>query len=99
MFEKFIVYKLDAKKETNLVRTSVVQIGQTVQNSSKVSGNSAKWKQLVDSAEADRQALLDGQALVIGSFHVYVATYTDVKNSLQQSSKESGQEDAPKKKK
>jgi hypothetical protein len=47
----------DAKKEMDLVRASIVQIGQLVQNSPKVNGNGAKWKQLAGSAEADRSTL------------------------------------------
>jgi hypothetical protein len=37
-------YRLSAKKEMDLVRTAIVQIGQLVQNSLRVNGNGAKWK-------------------------------------------------------
>jgi hypothetical protein len=47
--EKLIADHPDAKKEMNLVRASVVQIGQLVQNSSKENENGAIWKQLADS--------------------------------------------------
>jgi hypothetical protein len=59
----------DAKKEMDLVRASVVQIGQLILNSPKVNGNDAKCKQIVDRAEQtgtssasswlDRHYLLD----------------------------------------
>jgi hypothetical protein len=45
-YEKLIANHLDAKKEMDLVGASMVQIGQLVQNSPKVNGNGAKWKQL-----------------------------------------------------
>jgi hypothetical protein len=44
-----------AAKKMELVRPSVDQIGQPVQNSHKMNGNGAKWKQLADTAEADRR--------------------------------------------
>jgi hypothetical protein len=56
--------------------------------------NSAKWKQLADRAEADRHTpckFVDGQALLTGLFHMYAATYKEMRDSLQPSSKESGQ--------
>jgi hypothetical protein len=49
-FEKLIMNNPDAKKEMDLVQASIVQIGQLVQNSPKVNGNGAKWKQLADRA-------------------------------------------------
>jgi hypothetical protein len=55
--EKLTAAHPDAKKEVDLVRASIVQIGQPVQNSPKVTGNGAKWKQLTDRAEADRHTL------------------------------------------
>jgi hypothetical protein len=58
----------------DLVGASVLQIGQLVENTTKVTGNGAKWKQLADSAEADRHTLcnfLDEQKLFTGLFHMY----------------------------
>jgi hypothetical protein len=84
-----------AKKEVDLVRTSIVQIGQLLQDSLKVNDNGVKWKQLTDRAEADRNTLcklLDGQALFTGLFRMYAATYKERRDSLQPSSMESGQE-------
>jgi hypothetical protein len=75
---------------------SIVQIGQPVQNSPKVNGNGAKWKQLANRAEADRHTLckfLDGQGLFTGICHIYAATYKEMRDGLQPSSIESGQED------
>jgi hypothetical protein len=43
-YEKLIADHPDAKKEIDLVRASISQIGQLVQNSPKVNGNDAKWK-------------------------------------------------------
>jgi hypothetical protein len=73
-----------------------VEIGHLVQNSSKVNGNGAKWKQLADRAVTDRRTLckfLDGQALFTGLFHIYAATYKEMRDRLHPSSMESGQED------
>jgi hypothetical protein len=45
-----------------------------------VNGNDAKWKQLVDRAEANRHTLhkfLDGRTLFTGLFHMYVAAYRE----------------------
>jgi hypothetical protein len=78
------------------MRAPVIQIAQLVQNSLKVNGNGAKWKQLSDRAEADRHILckfLDGQALFVILFHTYAVTYKEMRDSLQPSRKESGQED------
>jgi hypothetical protein len=75
----------------NLVGVSIVQIGQLVQNSPKVNGNGAKWKQLADRGETCK--FLDGQALFTGLFDMYEATYKEMRNSLQPSSIEQGQED------
>jgi hypothetical protein len=77
--------------EMNLVRTSIVQIGQLIQNSPKVNGNGAKRKQ-----QADRHNLckfLDGQALFSSLFHMYAEIYKEMRDSLQPSSTESGQDD------
>jgi hypothetical protein len=96
-YEKLIADHPDAKKEMDLVRVSIVRTGQLVQNSPKVNGNGPKWKQLADKAEADRQNLckfLDGQALFTGVFLTYVATYMQMRGSIQPSSKKSGHEDA-----
>jgi hypothetical protein len=57
IYEKLIADLLGAKKEMDLVRASVVEIGQLVQNLPKVNRNGAKWKQLADRAEADRYTL------------------------------------------
>jgi hypothetical protein len=76
-YEKLMADHPDAKKEVNLVRATIVQIGQLVQNSPEVNGNGAKWKHLADRAEADRHMLcklLDGWALFTGLFHTYPAT-------------------------
>jgi hypothetical protein len=96
-YEKLIGDHQDTKKEMDLVRGSTVQIGQLVQNSLKVNGNGVEWKQVADRADADRHTLckfLDGQALFTGCFHIYAATYKEMKDSLQPSSMKSGQEDA-----
>jgi hypothetical protein len=45
------------KKEMDLLRVSVVQIGQLVQNSLKMNGIGAKCKQQAERAEADRYNL------------------------------------------
>jgi hypothetical protein len=90
--EKLTAAHPDAKKEVDLMRASIVQIGQLVQNSPKVNGNGARWKQLVDRAEADRHTLcqfLDPQALFTGLFHTYAPTYKEMGDSLQPSSMES----------
>jgi hypothetical protein len=78
------------------VQASVVQIGQLVQNLPKVNGNGAKWKQLADRVEANRHTLCKftaGQTLFISIFHMYAATYKEMRDSLQPSSMELGQED------
>jgi hypothetical protein len=96
-YEKLIADRPDAKKEMDLVRVSVVKVWQLVQNSTKVNGSCAKWKQLEDRAEADRHNVgkfLDAEALFTGLFHMYAATYKEMGDSLQPSSKELGQEDA-----
>jgi hypothetical protein len=94
-YEKLIENHPDTKKEMDLVQASIVQIGQLVQNLPKVNGNSTKWKQLVNRAEANRHTFCkfpDIQVLFIGLFHMYAATYKKIKGSFQQSSKELGQE-------
>jgi hypothetical protein len=91
--EKLTADHPDEKKLMNIVRSSIVQTGQLVQNSRKVNGNGAKWKQLADTAEADRHTLckfLAGQALFNDLYHIYAATYKEIRSSLQPSSKESG---------
>jgi hypothetical protein len=80
----------------DLVQASVVQTGQLVQIPLKVNGNGAKWKQPTDRAEADRHSLcqfLDQQSLFTGSFDMYAATYKEIRDDLQLSSMEPGQED------
>jgi hypothetical protein len=67
----------------DLVRDSVAQIRQLVQNSSKRNKNVAKWKQL---AEADKHTLckfLDRQALATGLFHMYVTTYKELNRAAR----------------
>jgi hypothetical protein len=84
-YEKLTSDHPDPKKEMDLVRASILQIGQLVQNSPQVNGNGTKWKQLADRAEADRHTLckfLDGQALFTGLFHMYAATCKGMKDSL-----------------
>jgi hypothetical protein len=74
----------------------IVKIGHLVQNSPKVNGNGAKWKQLADIAEADRHTLckfLDAQALFTGLVHMYAATCKEMRDNLQPSNKVSGQKD------
>jgi hypothetical protein len=74
---------------------SIVQIGQLVQNSHKMNGNGTNWKQLSDRAEAERHIIrkfLDGHALLASMFHMYVATYSQMRDSFQSSCKESGQQ-------
>jgi hypothetical protein len=44
-YKKLIAGHPDAKKEMYLVRASIVQIEQLVQNPSIVNGNGAKWKE------------------------------------------------------
>jgi hypothetical protein len=56
-YEKLIADHPDAKKEMYLVGASILQIGQLVQNSPKVNGINAKWKQPADIAETERHAL------------------------------------------
>jgi hypothetical protein len=76
-YEKLIADHLDAKKDVDLVRASILQRGQLVQNSPKLDGNGAKWKQLGDSADIYRHnfcKFLDGQAIFTGLFHIYAAT-------------------------
>jgi hypothetical protein len=78
------------------VQASVVQIGQLVQNSHKMNGNGAKWKQLVDRAEADRQTqckFLDRQVLFTGYFTCMQQHTKEMRDSFQSSSKELGQGD------
>jgi hypothetical protein len=73
------------KKEMDLVRTSIVQIEQLVQNSPKVNGNGTKWKQLAGIPQADRHTLckfLDGQALFTSLFHIYAATYKEMRTAF-----------------
>jgi hypothetical protein len=62
-----------------------------------MNGNGAKLKQLTERREADRHILCkfpDGQALSTGLFHKYAATYNEMRDNLQPSNMESGQEDA-----
>jgi hypothetical protein len=90
-YEKLMSDHPDAKK-MDLVRASVVQIGQLVQNSPKMNGNGAKWKK---QTEADRRTFckfLDSQALCTGLYHMYVATYKEMRDRFQPSNMESGQE-------
>jgi hypothetical protein len=50
----------------------------------------------VDRAAADRHILckfMDGQMLFTSIFHMYAATYKEMRDSLQPSSMESGRED------
>jgi hypothetical protein len=47
-YKKPIADHLDVKKEMNVVRASIVQIGQLVQTSTEVNENDTKWKQLAD---------------------------------------------------
>jgi hypothetical protein len=85
----------DAKKEMALLGPTAVQIGQLVQNSPKVNGNGAKWIQLAERAEADRHTLcmfLDGRALFAGLFHMYAATFKEMRDNLKPIIKEYGQE-------
>jgi hypothetical protein len=94
-YEKLTAGHPNAKKEVDLVRASIVQIRQLVQNSPKVNGNGAKLKQLADRAEAVRHTVckfLDGQALFTGLFHMCTATYKETRVNLQPSSKESRQD-------
>jgi hypothetical protein len=68
-YEKLISDHPDVKKKMNLVRASVVQIGQLVQNSPEMNKNCAKWEQLADKDDAYRHNLckfLDGQELFTG---------------------------------
>jgi hypothetical protein len=54
----------DAKKQMDLVRASVVKIGQRVRNSPKMNSSGFRLKQLADRTEADRHTLskfLNGQ--------------------------------------
>jgi hypothetical protein len=91
-YGKVIADCLDVKKEVDLVQASIVQIGQLVQNLPKVNGNGAKWKQLVDRAEADRHTFckfLNGQMLYTSLFHTYAGAYREMRDSLGL-----GQEDA-----
>jgi hypothetical protein len=70
-------------------------MSQFVQNSPKVNGNGTKWKQLMDRAEANRHTLckfIDAQALFTGLFHMYAAVCKEMRDSLQLSIEESGQE-------
>lgn len=55
--ENLIADRPVGKKEMDLLRASIVQLGQLVQNSPKVNGIAAKWKQLVDRVMADRRTL------------------------------------------
>jgi hypothetical protein len=94
-YEKLMSDYPDAK-EMDPVRPSVDQIGKFVQNSPKMNDNDTKRKQLADSAEADRRTfcnVLLGQALFTGLYHMYTATYKEMRDSFQPSSIESGQED------
>jgi hypothetical protein len=70
----------------DLVRDSIVKVGQPVPNSPKVNDSDAKWKQLTDRAEAVRHTLcklLDAQAPLTGLSHVYAATHKEMRDSLQ----------------
>jgi hypothetical protein len=96
-WEKLIADHPDAKEEMDLLRVSVVWIEKLLQNSPKVNGNGAKWKQLADRAEASRHTIckfLDGQALFTGLIYMYTAPCKEMTTSLQPSSKELGQEDS-----
>jgi hypothetical protein len=89
-FAKSIADHPNAKEEVDLVRAS------RVQNSPKADGNGAKWKELADRAEGNMRTVckfLDGQALFTGLFHMYAATYKEIKDGLHPHSIESGQED------
>jgi hypothetical protein len=60
-----------------------------------VNGNGTEWKQLSNRAEADRHnhhKFLDGHVLFTGIFHMYAATYKEMRDSFQWSSKESGEQ-------
>jgi hypothetical protein len=71
----------DAKEEIGLVHTALVRIGLLVKTSPHVNSNGALWKQLTDTAEAERGILckhVDGTALV----RLYASTRTELKDSL-----------------
>jgi hypothetical protein len=75
----------DAKEEIELVHTALVTIGQLVQTSPRVNGNGIVWKQLADTAEAEREVLckhLDGKALFTTVLRLYALTHREMKLSL-----------------
>jgi hypothetical protein len=68
-YEVIMADHADTRKEIGLVRAAVVQMGQLVQKSPKMNGNGAKWKELADRAETERNALckyMGGQVLFAG---------------------------------
>jgi hypothetical protein len=84
-YGKLIAGHPEAKKEMDLVRASVVQISKLVQNTTKVTGTGAKWKQLTYRAEADRHTLckfLDGEALFSCLVHMYTTTHKETRTAF-----------------
>jgi hypothetical protein len=85
-YERLMADSPDVKKDIDLVHASIVQRGQLVQNSPKVNGNEAQWKQPADRAEYDRYTLcqsLDSQALFTGLVHMYAVTYKEMRDGLK----------------
>jgi hypothetical protein len=84
-YEKVIADRPDVKKEVDLVRASLVQIGQLVQNLPEANGNGAKWKQLADRAEAGRHAFskfLNRQVLYTSLFHMYAGACREMRTAF-----------------
>jgi hypothetical protein len=83
--EELLADHPDAKEEIELVRTTLVTIGQLVQTSPRVNGNGIVWKQLADTNEAERVILckhLDGKALFTAILRLYALTHREMKRSL-----------------
>jgi hypothetical protein len=73
-------------EEIWLIHAGLVTIGQLIQDSPRVNGDGAAWKQAISKAEDERSVLvrhLEGKALFTALLHVYATTHKELRDSRQ----------------
>jgi hypothetical protein len=80
----------DARKEIDLVRAAVVQIGQLLLKSPKMNGNGAKWKKLAYRPETEKNSFckpVGVQELFADMLHPYAAVYKEMWDSVHRAAR------------
>jgi hypothetical protein len=93
--EKLIADHPDAKMEIGLIRSTILQIWQLVENLKEENGKGAKLVQITETAETETKILykyVAGRALYAGLLKLFSSVCKELRDSLQENTDQTDQE-------